>query len=291
MGEDRDDTITDGVSAARRPGHIQFTEEYAYISMAPVPEVSGPTDGKYTFKPAWRQCLERLLAYPPSTFHTVLRGTNIAPHVDVVIKQSALHAIPLLSDIGQEALADNAVKGAQVPFQPPCSVWSLVSVLLLQEGDVSIDFWLGAEEHDVSLAAQALEVCLCGPTTTIKALQQHLTAFIVLSGNCVVTLAARAAVRMLASAFHCCHALLVSPARRVCHTPCERVQIERRMCATDGGLSAGDASLQCNPAVAQGAHRGVPQHWPLSQALAQQPGAPAPHLMYHLMLSGDLLLC
>lgn len=146
-------------SASASVGHVQFTQDEARITMVHVPETCESSDGKYNFKLASQQCIERLLAFPPATFHAELQGTNVEPHLHVVLKTSALKALPLLGDIHEEALAVEEQDSVTVPFNPPCSVWSLVTVLLLLEGDVTIEEWLGSVEHDVSLAARTLEVC------------------------------------------------------------------------------------------------------------------------------------
>jgi hypothetical protein len=254
-------------------GLVRFTDEFAYVSIAPVPEAAKAVDGKYTFKPAWQQCMERLMAYPPSSFHAVLRGTNLSPHVDVVIRQSSLHSIPLLSDIWQEALADNFTKSVEVPFEPPCSVWSLVSVMLLLEGDVTIDFWLGAEEHDVSLAAQTLEVRPRSPNHPIMTAYSLVT--IITIGSCPVAIISGAA----ATSQSCFLRGITRSHRRAVVLPCEHlrctehtraVSMRCKRCLADGRLPESDFALQRCPAMAPRAHRGVPQHWTIKKTLAQQ---------------------
>jgi hypothetical protein len=146
-------------SAPVSVGQVKFMQNEAYITMIEVPEACQSSDGKYAFKLASQQVIERLLSYPPKTFHAELKGTNLEPHLNVVLKTSALNALPLLADIHEEAFALAVEQEiVTVPFNPPCSVWSLVTVLLLLEGDVTIEGWLGNVEHDVSLAARSLEV-------------------------------------------------------------------------------------------------------------------------------------
>jgi hypothetical protein len=153
-GEAGSDTIA---SAPESVGKVVFTEKEAHITIIQVPEVCQATDGKYNFKPASQQVIEQLLAHPTTTFYAELRGTNAEPHVNVVLKSSAIKALPLLADIHDEACVADQER-VTVPFDPPCSVWSLVTVLLLLEGAVTIDGWLGNVEHDVSLPARTLEV-------------------------------------------------------------------------------------------------------------------------------------
>lgn len=164
MCESFGDGDTDGLSGrapatpAASIGQVQFTQDEARITIIKVPETYDFSDGKYFFKRASQQCIERLLQHPPATFHAELKGTNREPHLEVVLQTSAVKLLPLLSDIHEEAIASEQPDGVTVPFNPPCSVWSLVTVLLLLEGDVTIEAWLGNLEHDVTLAARTLEV-------------------------------------------------------------------------------------------------------------------------------------
>ena len=160
LGEEDMAVLARTAGSSESIGHVHFSQNEARVTMVQVPESCESSDGKYAYKLASQQCIEQLLAHPPATFHTEFKGTNIEPHLHVVLKSSALRALPLLGDIHEEALcAKDEHDSVTVPFNPPCSVWSLVTVLLLLEGDVTIDGWLGHVENDVSLAARTLEVC------------------------------------------------------------------------------------------------------------------------------------
>ena len=117
------------------------------------------------------------MSKPPQHFDFELAGRASMPSTEVVIKRCLLEKIPLLRDISSNTSDVKGVSEAEHPMggaeiELPCSVWGLVSLLLLLlEGCVVVKDWFEAnwQTNDPSLPAQTLEVrffphesgCLC----------------------------------------------------------------------------------------------------------------------------------
>ena len=67
-----------------------------------------------------------------------------------------MEELPLLQDISQNTSPST---DAHADLELPCSVWGIVSLLLLLEGSVKLAHWFGGD-CDHSLPAQTLLVCM-----------------------------------------------------------------------------------------------------------------------------------
>ena len=125
---------------------------------------------------------------PPQNFDVELAGRASMPSTEVVIKRCLLEKIPLLRDISSNTSDVKGVSEAEHPMggaeiELPCSVWGLVSLLLLLlEGCVVVKDWFEAnwQTNDPSLPAQTLEVrlhsyendrCLIAASCTLAAMK------------------------------------------------------------------------------------------------------------------------
>ena len=129
------------------------------------------------FKPVPDICMDWLTTHAPPAFRVLPTQPN-DPHMYLAVSLSLLCKLPLLSDVimlecmpidshDEEAAlpenisVDSMTCKARVPFDPPGTLWALISVLILLDGgheSLDVTMWLGNCYWDPCLAAQTLEV-------------------------------------------------------------------------------------------------------------------------------------
>jgi hypothetical protein len=125
------------------------------------------------YNSAYRHCWGHMATNPPLYFQVNFLGDDHSDfETEVVIQSSLLAKLPLLQDIAKstmsvaqlhEDLDDNLIvqRPRQVAsMELSCSVWGLVSLLLLLEEDVTMKHWFAicCPASDPGLPAQTLEV-------------------------------------------------------------------------------------------------------------------------------------
>lgn len=116
---------------------------------------------RQAYNSAYRQCWGHLMSKPGLEFDVEVTGRASAPGTEVVIQWSLLEKLPLLHDIASNTSSAEASADEQgVEMLLPCSVWGLVSLLVLLEGRVTVRQWFESDwpANDPSLPAQTLEV-------------------------------------------------------------------------------------------------------------------------------------
>lgn len=124
---------------------------------------------------AQRQCCSHISTNPPRQFQVNWIHDNPSEiETEVVIEASLLEKLPLLQDVAKSAgcaarLTQDEFEDDLVCHKHPqavnvslsCSVWGLVSLLLLLEGAVTMQHWFasGCPDGDTGLPARTLEVC------------------------------------------------------------------------------------------------------------------------------------
>jgi hypothetical protein len=144
---------------------VLFTSEGVRVVVQQRDELE--QSARRTYNSAQRQCCNHMLSYPPKGFDVAVSGRMSAPVIEVSIQKRILQHLPLLADIvgSTEAEAECSEKEASseilVPVQIslPCSIWGLVSLLILIEGP-SLTHWFRSDSPDCdsSLPVQTLEV-------------------------------------------------------------------------------------------------------------------------------------
>jgi hypothetical protein len=133
------------------------------------------------YNSAHRQCTLHLVSHAPTLFDVETSGKLSCPVTEVHIKAELLQKLPLLQDVSKSTAdvesephqnrtkklvedSEEQDSGHEyVDTALPCSVWGLVSLLLLLlEGEVEVEEWFdsGKPESDAALPAQTLEVLL-----------------------------------------------------------------------------------------------------------------------------------
>lgn len=108
------------------------------------------------YSSAQRQCLLQMVASPPHSSECETSGKVSAPRTELTLQQDVMEELPLLQDISQNTSPST---DAHADLELPCSVWGIVSLLLLLEGSVKLAHWFGGD-CDPSLPAQTLLVCM-----------------------------------------------------------------------------------------------------------------------------------
>lgn len=130
-------------------------------------------DERAKYISAQRQCLARILSSPhPKRFELQTTGSVADPVAQVLILQKELvEELPVLhvasetgSGLDNEHTCDEAMN--PVDMSVPCSVWGLVSLLLVVDGCVSVDKILhdSNQQHESAAARlpiETLEVRAC----------------------------------------------------------------------------------------------------------------------------------
>lgn len=112
------------------------------------------------------KCLGQVLCNkPPKYFDIKVLGTPSVPVVEVLIQSKLVQLIPLLQDVAGNTATDGdgysdleVVEEREARLALPCSVWGLVSLLLLEEGNVDIEHWFEGPYTHPALHMQTLEV-------------------------------------------------------------------------------------------------------------------------------------
>lgn len=106
---------------------------------------------------AERQCRTYIASHTTKEFAVKLEGLLPTPTVEVTFQSTLLEKLPLLKDI-HSTTSDS--KQAQLDL--PCSIWGLVSLLILLEGRVHVERWFTGisdqQDIDPSLPAHTLQV-------------------------------------------------------------------------------------------------------------------------------------
>ena len=87
------------------------------------------------YSSAQRQCLLQMVASPPHSSECETSGKVSAPRTELTLQQDVMEELPLLQDISQNTSPST---DAHADLELPCSVWGIVSLLLLLEGSVKL---------------------------------------------------------------------------------------------------------------------------------------------------------
>lgn len=109
----------------------------------------------------------RMVAYPPRDFDVKISGSITSPVTEVSLLRTGalLEQLPLLSEIDSSTGSnlrrqsdEESSRNQTAEFCLPCSVWGMVSLLLLLEGSASmIRPWFADPSADPSLINQTLQ--------------------------------------------------------------------------------------------------------------------------------------
>lgn len=115
-------------------------------------------------------CMRELRARTPNTFWCSIKYKADSQEIELVIQNALLNKLPRLATLKRMSASGSSPGGArEAQFDPPCSVWGLVSLLLLIEGQVEMlqwfsgrtaipVLWLRRSRWDQNRAAQMLQV-------------------------------------------------------------------------------------------------------------------------------------
>lgn len=159
----------DGSSSSHVKVHVYFLKESVRVVVKQPNFKQAPESNRKLYHSAQRQCCSRLMMDPPQAFDVDVSGSVSAPTITVTIEKSLMEKLPLLATIGNSTVdededdlmpeeSEENVKATQVEL--PCTVWALVSLLVLLEGNVSCQQWFQGtvSDSDASLPAQTVEV-------------------------------------------------------------------------------------------------------------------------------------
>lgn len=117
---------------------------------------------------AEHQCRAYIAKHPKEEFKVTVKGSCAAPAVEVALQAAMLERLPLLHDVEDSTANDSKPAAVELP----CTVWGLVSLLILLQGNLTVDEWFGfgRDPHvqDASLPANTLVVrasCVMLPCT------------------------------------------------------------------------------------------------------------------------------
>lgn len=132
-------TPWDGVT-----GQVSFSKDSVRVVIAQ-PCRPGEADYRAVYNAAQIQCWCRMLASPPREFDVKMTGSVSTPVTEVVLTGALVKLMPLLNEIDsstvakQQSQSDEESSGKQISdFRLPCSVWGMVSLLLLLEGSAGM---------------------------------------------------------------------------------------------------------------------------------------------------------
>lgn len=168
---DHQDSIP-AVLAGRFLAEVEFFSDSVRVVVQQPRDVTDAERDVYNS--AYRQCWAHMATNPPKEFHvTFLEDNHSGPETEVVIQSSLVEKLPLLQDVAKstgavaELTHDEFEDDLIVQRQPQvanmalsCSVWGLVSLLLLLEGNVTMKHWFASccPDSDPGLPAQTVEV-------------------------------------------------------------------------------------------------------------------------------------
>lgn len=157
----------------------RFLAEVEFFSDSARVLVQQPNDvtasERDVYNSAYRQVWGHMATDTPTAFHVNFLECNAVSGVEteVVIQSSLLAKLPLLQDVAKSTgavaeLTNEEYDAGLITQREPqvanmelsCSVWGLVSLLLLLEGDVTMKHWFASccPDSDPGLPAQTLEV-------------------------------------------------------------------------------------------------------------------------------------
>ena len=162
-------TSTPGETSGKYQACVVFQKDAVRVVVSQPAEVS--SEEREAYNSAHRQCLLHFVSRPAKQFKFVMSGDTSAPVVEVVVQRGLLEKLPLLHDIADSTDADCIETESDTQawetagkacIMLPCSVWGLVSLLLVAEGAVSVQQWFGSgsADCDPSLPAQTFEARL-----------------------------------------------------------------------------------------------------------------------------------
>jgi hypothetical protein len=117
--------------------------------------------------PSQLYCMKQLMARTPATFTCNLKLAVDSVGVELIIQNALIQKLPYLATLQKQKLAEQAgqKKSAKstdnshkTDFNPHCSMWGLVSLLLVIEKHVQLERWLGDIDSDPALATHTLQV-------------------------------------------------------------------------------------------------------------------------------------
>ena len=91
---------------------------------------------------AERQCRAHIASRPSKDFCLRFDGWFPAPAVEVAVQRSLLQQLPLLKDVQRSTPGGESM---HAPANLPCTVWGLVSLLILLRGGVGVEEWFGGD--------------------------------------------------------------------------------------------------------------------------------------------------
>lgn len=154
--------------AGRLGAFVQFLGDGGARVVVEQPEDATDAE-RAAYNSAHRQCWLHIVSHAPREFSVTMTGNSKSPKTEVHIESALLNQLPLLCDAQAcaSASAPTATSGSgntsqsnPAALQLPCSVWGLVSLLLLLEGSMTVAQWFDSDkpEADAALPAQTLEV-------------------------------------------------------------------------------------------------------------------------------------
>lgn len=105
-----------------------------------------------------RYCFNALVVHSPASFRGQVTYSNAPKVITAEVAISRAVDIPLLNEIGATT-SPTSRKRKKSPFEAHVSIWGLISLLLISEGVVSMQEWLGRPHCRSELANQTLQVC------------------------------------------------------------------------------------------------------------------------------------
>lgn len=130
--------------------------------------VRAVVDSAGVYNAAQSPCWMRMVACPPRDFDVKISGSVSSPIIEVILPRTGalLQQLPLLSEIDSSTGSsrerqpdEEGIGNRTADFNLPCSVWGVVSLLLLLEGSASmIKPWFADLSADPGLVNQTLQV-------------------------------------------------------------------------------------------------------------------------------------
>lgn len=166
---DQQDSLP-AVLAGRQLAEIEVCSDSVRVTVQQPRDITDENNDVHNS--AYGHCWGHIDTNPPRQFQVNL--VHVDPSVveiEVVIQDSLLEKLPLLHDVvkstcsvarmAQHGLVEGNREHQVASISLSCSVWGLVSLLLLLEGAVTMKHWFASccPDSDSGLPAQTLEVC------------------------------------------------------------------------------------------------------------------------------------